>query len=149
MANAGFRQLKGERAQINGLDAYVGTYQGNLEGLGNVVTSRRTSFTSSNVYMLAGFAPPNQFQSAQRQFAASIRSFRELSREEAAGIRPNRVDVYTVRSGDTWQSIAQRTGDGTVKAVDAGDHEQLRADAAAARRRPHQDRRRRADESLV
>jgi len=25
------------------------------------------------------------------------------------------VDVYTVRSGDTWQSIAQRLGDGTVK----------------------------------
>ena len=68
------------------------------------------------MYLLAGFAPPNQFDTAQREFAASIRSFKALSREEAAGIRPNRVDVYTVRSGDTWQSIAQRTGDGTVKA---------------------------------
>src|SRR5688500_2210083 len=38
MANAGFRQLNGQRAQVNGLDAYVGTYQGQLQGLGNVVT---------------------------------------------------------------------------------------------------------------
>ena len=115
MASAGFRQLNGQRAQINGMDAYVGTYQGNLEGLGNVVTSAAHIVHEKNVYLLAGFSPPNQFDAAQREFAASIRSFRELSREEAAGIRPNRVDVYTVRSGDTWQSIAQRTGDGTVK----------------------------------
>ena len=115
MAGAGFKQLNGQRSQINGMDAYVGTYQGNLEGLGNVVTSAAHIVHEKNVYLLAGFAPPNQFDAAQREFAASIRSFKELSREEAAGIRPNRVDVYTVRSGDTWQSIAQRTGDGTVK----------------------------------
>jgi len=115
MAGAGFRQLNGQRSQINGMDAYVGTYQCNLQGLGNVVTSAAHIVHEKNVYMLAGFAPPNQFEAAQREFAASIRSFKALSREEAAGIRPNRVDVYTVRSGDTWQSIAQRLGDGTVK----------------------------------
>ena len=98
------------------MDAYVGTYQGNLEGLGNVVTTRRAhraraaTCTSSR-----GLAPPNQFERAQREFSASIRSFQELSREEAADIRPNRIDLYTVRSGDTWQSIAQRTGEGTLK----------------------------------
>jgi len=116
MASAGFRQVNGQRSQLNGLDAYVGTYQGSLEGLGNVVTTAAHIVHDRNVYLLAGFAPPNQFDAAQREFAASIRSFKALSREEAAGIRPNRVDVYTVRSGDTWQSIAQRTGDGTVKA---------------------------------
>ena len=31
MANAGFQQLNGERTQINGLDAYVGTYQGQMQ----------------------------------------------------------------------------------------------------------------------
>ena len=29
-------------------------------------------------------------------------------------MRPNRVDIYTVRNGETWQSIAQRSG-GVVK----------------------------------
>ena len=115
MANSGFRQLNGERAQINGLDAYLGLYQGNLQGLGNVGMVAAHIVHERNVYVLAGLAPPNQFDGAQRQFESSIRSFRSLTRQEAANIKPNRVDVYTVRAGDTWQSIAERTGDGTVK----------------------------------
>jgi predicted Zn-dependent protease len=115
MANAGFRQLNGQRSDINGLDAYIGTYQGNLQGLGNVVVAAAHVVHERNVYVLAGLAPPNQFENAQREIASSIRSFRSMTRQEAAGIRPNRVDVYTVRSGDTWRAIAERTGEGTVK----------------------------------
>jgi predicted Zn-dependent protease len=111
MANAGFQQVNGERAQVNGLDAYVGTYQGQMQGLGNVVTLAAHIVHDRNVYLFAGIAPPNEFNSVQRQFAESIRTFRELSRQEAANIRPNRVDLYTVRPGDTWQSLAQRMGE--------------------------------------
>jgi predicted Zn-dependent protease len=114
MANAGFRQLQGERTTLNGLDAYVGTYQGAMEGLGNVATVAAHIVHDRNVYLFAGLAPPNQFQAAQAPFAASIRSFRELSSSEAAAIRPNRVDIYTVRGGDSWQGIAERNG-GVVK----------------------------------
>ena len=114
MANAGFQQVNGQRTQVNGLDAYVGTYQGQLEGLGNVATLAAHIVHERNVYVFAGLAPPNQYQSAQRQFSQSIGSFRELSRQDAANIRPNRVDIYTVRPGDTWQGIAER-GDGMVK----------------------------------
>jgi predicted Zn-dependent protease len=115
MANAGFRQVNGERAQLNGLDAYVGTYQGQLEGLGNVVTLAAHIVHERNVYLYAGLAPPNLYDSAQRQFSESIRSFRELSRQEAANIHPNRVDLYTVRQGDTWQGLAE-AGNNAVKA---------------------------------
>ncbi len=115
MANAGFRQLDGGGAEINGLDAYVGTYQGAVEGLGNVVTVAAHIVHGRNVYVLAGLAPSNQFKGVERQFASSIRSFRSLSESEAANIRPNRIDVYTVRNGDTWQSIASRAGEGTIK----------------------------------
>jgi predicted Zn-dependent protease len=110
MANAGFRQLSGQRTDINGLDAYVGTYQGNMEGLGQVGTVAAHIVHERNVYLLAGIAPTNQFESVQPQFTGAIRSFRALSRAEAEQIRPNRIDIYTVRSGDTWESIAQRTG---------------------------------------
>jgi predicted Zn-dependent protease len=110
MANAGFQQVNGERANLNGLDAYVGTYQGQMQGLGAVVTVAAHIVHDRNMYLFAGLAPPNAFSAAQGQFLQSIRSFRELSRQEAAGIRPNRVDIYTVRQGDTWESIAQRTG---------------------------------------
>jgi predicted Zn-dependent protease len=115
MANAGFRQLEGNDTRINGLDAYVGTYQGNVEGLGNVVTVAAHIVHDRNVYVFAGLAPPDQFEAAQRQFVSSIRSFRSLSDSEAANIRPSRVQLHTVRSGDTWQSIAARAGDGAVK----------------------------------
>jgi predicted Zn-dependent protease len=38
-----------------------------------------------------------------------------LSRGEAEGVRPNRIDLYTAREGDTWQSIADRVGRGLAK----------------------------------
>jgi predicted Zn-dependent protease len=114
MASAGFQQLNGERTQINGRDAYVGTYQGSMQGLGNVVTLAAHVAHDRNVYLLAGIAPANQFDAARREFTTSIRSFRPLSQSEAAAIRPNRVDLYTVRGNETWQSLAQRTG-GLVK----------------------------------
>jgi predicted Zn-dependent protease len=110
MANAGFRQIEGEAARLNGLDAYVGTYQGAMQGLGNVVTVAAHIVHDRNVYLLAGLAPANQFRASQTQFANSIRSFRELSRSQAESIRPNRVDLYTVRGGDTWAEIAKRSG---------------------------------------
>jgi predicted Zn-dependent protease len=107
--------VNGQRAEINGLDAYVGTYQGQMQGLGSILTVAAHIVHDRKVYVFAGLTPANQFQQVQQEFTTSIRSFRELSRAEAANIRPNRVDVHTVRSGDTWPSIAERAG-GLVKA---------------------------------
>jgi predicted Zn-dependent protease len=111
MANAGFQLVDGDRTQVNGLDAYVGVYQGRMQGLGAVVTRAAHIVHDRNVFLFAGLAPPDAFQSVERQFVDSIRSFRQLSQEEAAKIRPNRVDLYVVRSGDTWESIAKRMGE--------------------------------------
>ncbi|MGH8638876.1 MAG: LysM peptidoglycan-binding domain-containing protein, partial [Burkholderiales bacterium] len=84
---------------------------GQMQGLGSVVTLAAHIVHDRNVFLCAGLAPPSAFQSVERQFGESIRSFRELSRQDAANIRPNRVDLYTVRSGDTWESIAKRMGE--------------------------------------
>lgn len=116
MANAGFRQLSGRPAQINGAEAYVGTYQGNLEGLGSVVVTAAHLVHERNVYVLAGLAPRGAATGARSAFESSIGSFRSLTRAEAADIKPNRVELYRVREGDTWESIAQRTGRGTLSA---------------------------------
>jgi predicted Zn-dependent protease len=116
MANAGFRQLNGQPTKIDGADAYVGTYQGNLQGLGNVVVLAAHIVHERNVYVVAGLAPPADLATVRPAFESSIGSFRSLTREEAAAIKPNRVDVYTVRAGDSWQSIAERTGQGTLSA---------------------------------
>ena len=70
MSNAGFRQLDGERGRINGSDACVGTWQGAMQGLGTVVARTAHIVHDGNVYLLAGIAPANQFQGAEREFTA-------------------------------------------------------------------------------
>lgn len=108
MQNAGFRPVNGESARINGLDAFVGTYQGNMQGLGDTVVRAAHVAHERNVYLVAGFAPRQIFNDFANALSSSVGSFRPLSRQEAANIRPNRVDLYTVRSGDSWQEIASR-----------------------------------------
>ena len=110
MQNAGFRAVQGERTTINGLEAFVGVYQGQIEGLGNVRTRAAHIAHGTGVYMLAGLAAADVFDQGDKSFIGTIRSFRPLSASEAEDIRPNRVDLYVVRSGDTWQGIAERSG---------------------------------------
>ncbi len=114
MASAGFRQLNGKPTEINGAEAYVGTYQGNLQGLGSVVVVAAHLVHERNVYILAGLAPKNAIAGVKQAFESSIGSFRSLSRVEAANIKPNRIDLYAVREGDTWESVAKRTGQETI-----------------------------------
>ena len=68
------------------------------------------------MYLVAGIAPASQFGRADSLFEASISSFRPLARAEAERIQPNRIDFYTVRGGDTWESIAKGPGGGAVRA---------------------------------
>lgn len=115
MQNAGFRPINGGRTELHGLNAFVGTYQGNLQGLGNSLVRAAHVVHDQRVFLVAGLAPQQLFQSVQGELDAAVGSFRPLSAQEAANLQPNRVDLYTVRSGDTWQSIAARAGEGTIK----------------------------------
>jgi predicted Zn-dependent protease len=108
MQNAGFRAVDGETERLNGLDAFVGTYQGNMQGLGDTVVRAAHVAHERNVYLVAGLAPRSLFNDFANALARSVESFRPLSRQEAANIRPNRVDLYTVRAGDSWEEIAAR-----------------------------------------
>ena len=110
MQGAGFRAASGSRTTINGLDAFVGVYQGQLEGLGNVTMRAAHIAHNANVYMVAGFTAPDLFQQSDAPFLASIRSFTPISAAEAESIHPNRIDIYVVRQGDSWPSIAERSG---------------------------------------
>jgi predicted Zn-dependent protease len=114
MGNNGFRTVEGESVTINGLDAFMGVYQGQMEGLGAVTVRAAHIVDDTKVYVVAGLAAPGAFQQSDKAFLASIRSFRRLSDKEAEDIHPDRVDLYVVRAGDTWASIAERSG-GAVK----------------------------------
>jgi predicted Zn-dependent protease len=115
MQNAGFRILEGGTTRLNGLDAFVGTYDGSMQDLGRVRVRAAHIEHGRNVFMVAGLAPTDIFARAEGELSATVRSFRPLTAAQAAAIRPNRIDLYTARSGDTWQAIAERN-DGVVRA---------------------------------
>lgn len=116
MERAGFRPLDGSATQINGLDAFSGTFRGNLRGIGQVIARATYVNKEGRIYRLVGFAPPSLFDQIGHELTESQRSFRSLSRNEAADIRPNQLSFHTVRDGETWQSIAQGPGQGNVRA---------------------------------
>jgi predicted Zn-dependent protease len=138
MRGAGFRQLEGERTTLNGLEAHVGLYQGQIQGLGEVV-SRAAHIRHNNAYYLVpGLVSSNVFRQVDATFLGSIRSFRPLSAAEAAAIRPQRLNLYVVRAGDTWASIAERSAGAEARQL--GGDEPRRPKLAAARRNPNQNR---------
>jgi predicted Zn-dependent protease len=110
MTDAGFQMLNGGAESINGLDAFVGIYQGRFEGLGDVMMRAAHIRHDGVVYLVGGFAPQALFNQSQSAIADSFRSFSSLTEAEAEAIQPNRVDMYVVRGGDTWASIAERSG---------------------------------------
>jgi predicted Zn-dependent protease len=115
MQKRGLQLVEGRRTEIDGLESFVGTYQGQLQNVGTVGILAAHILYDDRPFLLLGMAPANAFSAAADQFSRSIRTFRRISREEAANVRPNRVDLYVVRRGDTWQSIAERSG-GVVSA---------------------------------
>jgi len=109
MQMAGFRAVQGERATINGLDAFIGVYQGQIEGMGEVASRAAHIAHGSAIYLIAGLVAPALFDRSDAAFVSSIRTFRPLSAAEAEAIHPNRIDFHVVRAGDTWASLAERS----------------------------------------
>ena len=117
MQSAGFGAVEGSETTVDGLPAYIGRYTGSMTDLGPVEVSGAHILHHREVIMAAGIAPVDIYPSVEAAFEKSLRSFRALSAGEAEGVRPNRIELYTVREGDTWQSIAEREGKGRVKAT--------------------------------
>ena len=117
MQKAGFTRLGGENTRINGIPAFVGVYDGRTKD-GQAVRVRAAHIRlDGRVLLLAGIASEPRYPQAERAFDASIRSFAPLDAAEAARIKPNRLGFTTVRRGDTWQGLAERTG-GLIPASD-------------------------------
>ena len=107
---AGFNETAGSATRINGLDAYVGTYQGKTQKLGYITA--RIGFVQDEdiVHFIIGFSQPEQFAAALPFFNATINSFKKLSMNEAQSIKPSRIALYTVKAGDSFASICKEFG---------------------------------------
>jgi predicted Zn-dependent protease len=109
MTSAGFQEVSGRGERINGLTAYVGTYEATADN--RRVSSRAAHIQlGSQTFMVAGLAAAGEFARVTDDFTAAIGSFRELSREEADRLQPDRVDFRVGRAGDTWESLARQAG---------------------------------------
>ena len=117
MRRAGYAMLDGSRDSLSGLDAHIGVYRGSLNGVGKVVMRAAHVALGRQVFVFAGFAPEAEFQQVNRDIEPALKTFRELSAREASQVRPNRLSYYTVKPGDSWQSIAQRAGRGITNAA--------------------------------
>ena len=116
MRGLGFTLEQGASEQVDGLPAFVATYTGKAQTLGKVRVRAAHVAVGRQVYLIAAVAPDADFAVVEAEFAAALRTFRQLSSGEAAQVRPNHVALYTTRGGDSWQSIAQRAGGGLVPA---------------------------------
>jgi len=110
MSQAGFAPLRGEATRVNGLPAYLGVYEGQAQD-GTIARIQAACIGHARqAYFLAGIVRRSKYSEFQAAFDDSLRSFSPIGAEDAARITPNRLAFTTVRRGDTWQGIAERTG---------------------------------------
>ena len=117
MKQAGYTVVDGTMQTINGQDAHVGLYRGTAKGAGKVMMRAAHIAIGRQLYVVAGFAPEAEFGLVDRDIQAAAQTFRQLTVAEASNVRPNRLDYYVVRQGDSWQSIAVRQSKGFVNAA--------------------------------
>lgn len=117
MRRAGYSVVEGRADRVNGNDAHIGVYRGNATDVGKVLMRAAHIAIGRQLYVVAGFAPEQEFEQVDRDILPSVQTFRQLSAAEASRVRANRIDFYTVKAGDSWQSIAARQGKNFVNAA--------------------------------
>lgn len=114
MSKSGFSPVSGGAERIHGLEAFVGLYEGVIQ---NTRAGAQAGFVRmsdrSMIYRVLGVASSAQFDLVRAPATAAIGSFRELSTAEADAIQNRQIVFQSVRSGDTWASIAAAVGNTT------------------------------------
>jgi predicted Zn-dependent protease len=96
-----------ERIDVNGMEGATAVTQGAVNGERADLRVVLIRFDEDTVYQFIFATPPGEDR-YNRAFRETTYSFRKLSRSEAGGFEPQRVEVVTVRSGDTVESLARR-----------------------------------------
>ena len=103
-------KLSGSSQIINGLSAYVGTYQGEKREMGKINAEVASILVEDKGYIVMGLSPSSSFKDAKPFFTSTINSFKRLPFKEAEMIKSHKIMIYTVKEGDTWKSIAHECG---------------------------------------
>lgn len=109
--------VSGAPAAVNGLDAFLGTYQRDVDDVGRVMVRVACIRHEARAFLVEGSAPVDDFPRVERDLDRAVRSFRPLTAAEAGRIVPNEIALHVARDGDTWDRIARREGRSTVEAA--------------------------------
>jgi predicted Zn-dependent protease len=93
-----------DRMQINGLEAAKATAEVAGQSGPVTVTVYAYEFANNQAYHIFSLTP----SANAGVFNSLYQSVRRLSAQEAAAIKPRRIDVVTVKSGDTIEKLAAR-----------------------------------------
>ena len=96
-----------QRSTINGLPAAWRTVRASTQSTQVDATVFAYEFGGGKAYHFLLITPAGQ---GIGPFSTMVQSVQRLSAQEAAAIRPHRVQVLTVKAGDTVQSLARRMG---------------------------------------
>ncbi|MFD2204612.1 M48 family metalloprotease [Kiloniella antarctica] len=101
--------IKGvENITINGMEAVTGSIsikQRNGQRDFRLIAIR---FDGDKVYRFTFVTNPNQTNRLSEDFRRTTYSFKRISKSEAAKLKPYRIKIHTVRSGETLASLAKK-----------------------------------------
>lgn len=93
-----------QRTTVNGIPAAYGTARVNNGSSQVDVVVFAYEFSNNRAYHFTAITPAG----SSNVFSSMFNSMRRVSDSEAGGVIPRRIDVVTVKSGDTIQSLANR-----------------------------------------
>ncbi len=101
-----------QRTQVNGIDAAYATAQANTQSGQVDVTIFAYAFDATHAYHFVIIAPAGQ---GVGPFGSLTQSVRRMTSAEAAAVKPRKIQVLTVRSGDTVDSLSARMAYSSLK----------------------------------
>jgi predicted Zn-dependent protease len=93
---------------VNGLDAAIGEARVATNAGQRDAWLVAVRWNQSTIYRFVLLAQPGQLGAFRDGFNRTLQSFRPLSASEAAALKPQRIEIVTVGSGDTVESMAAR-----------------------------------------
>jgi predicted Zn-dependent protease len=97
-----------QRFQVDGMEAATGTVR--LQTQSGVADVRLAAIRGGvdRIWRFIFLSRPDATQRLQSAFQSTAMSFRQLSAQEAAAVKPWRIEIVTVQPGDTPEKLASR-----------------------------------------
>ncbi|HJN02622.1 MAG: M48 family metalloprotease [Nitrospinota bacterium] len=101
------KPLSEKNEEINGLEAYVTTFQ-DTQRKAPMMVMAAFILWQDKMFFVSGSSKVRDFRTGKKFFTQIIDSFRGLSKEEVNSIKPERIKIYVAEEGDTIKSVAKK-----------------------------------------